>query len=173
MYVSRKYLKEKYNALKHDMENVLQVLDESQDDSIDEADIKRVAANIKDKCDSISREFKCGEVSISTTNPPMIFDSISLSDDEQGLMKCDCCGSFFQRSTACTAIIWTDTNGKKASNKLYCGPCYEKYLDKLQNTTCDICNRTLIPGVPFLKDPKTGTIRCKDCHIALSQQAYS
>lgn len=60
MFISRKYLSEKYRSLKWDMEKVLCVEDETQEDRIDVEDVKRVFWNIKDKCISIVTELeKC------------------------------------------------------------------------------------------------------------------
>lgn len=50
----RDYLREKWSALKWDMENVLEV--ETKDGKIDEDTLKRVKYNIVDKCKSIINE---------------------------------------------------------------------------------------------------------------------
>ncbi len=50
----RGYLREKWSALKWDMENVLKV--ETKDGKIDEDTLKRVKYNIVDKCKSIINE---------------------------------------------------------------------------------------------------------------------
>lgn len=56
-YVSRKYLKEKWEALKWDMEKVVDVYgNTTEEDQVDPEDVRRCAANIIDKCESIMRE---------------------------------------------------------------------------------------------------------------------
>lgn len=55
-YVSRKYLREKYQKLKYDMENTLNVLDEEAEDKINEEDVRRTYSNIKDSLLSILDE---------------------------------------------------------------------------------------------------------------------
>jgi hypothetical protein len=55
-YYSRKYLKEKWNSVKWDIENFLRVLDDDMPDSINPADVDRVRAEIFDKMESIKSE---------------------------------------------------------------------------------------------------------------------
>ena len=57
MYVSRRYLEEKYLKVKMDMENVLKIFDETLDDKVDERDVERTRYNIIDNCKSIINEF--------------------------------------------------------------------------------------------------------------------
>lgn len=53
-YVSRRYLREKWEDLKWDMENIIRVYSDDGDDVSEEAE--RVKANILDKLESIRRE---------------------------------------------------------------------------------------------------------------------
>jgi len=53
-YVSRRYLREKWEALRCDMENVIGVYDDGSDNVAEEAE--RVRANILDKMESIRQE---------------------------------------------------------------------------------------------------------------------
>lgn len=57
-YISRNYLREKYKALKWDMENVLRVLSETQEDSVDAEDVLKTLPNIRDKMESIIIELE-------------------------------------------------------------------------------------------------------------------
>lgn len=59
-YVSRRYLREKYNKLKTDMEIFLKVLDEDSKDSIDNEDVKKVFYTIEDSSQSIINELLKG-----------------------------------------------------------------------------------------------------------------
>lgn len=52
-YVSRKYLSEKWDKLKWDMENILL---EGDEDEVPEEDVERCAANVIDMCESIAKE---------------------------------------------------------------------------------------------------------------------
>lgn len=54
-YHSRNYIREKWDSLKRDIENVLDIYNEEVD-SISSSDIDRVKWNIKDKIDSILQE---------------------------------------------------------------------------------------------------------------------
>lgn len=55
-YVSRRYLRSKYESLKWDLEKVLRVLDDDLTDEIDLEDVRRVFPNIQDKCNAILNE---------------------------------------------------------------------------------------------------------------------
>lgn len=56
-YYSRKYIKSKFDKVKHDIEKVLDVNNEYTDsDSIPEEDVMRVKANIKDSMEAIMNE---------------------------------------------------------------------------------------------------------------------
>lgn len=55
MYYSRSYLREKYDSIKSDIENVLDVYNE-ESDSIPEEDVERVKANLRDKIEAIINE---------------------------------------------------------------------------------------------------------------------
>ncbi len=55
--VSRRYLKEKYSAMKNDME-LLDLDSNTLPDEIDRAVVDRVRYNIVDKCKSIIRELE-------------------------------------------------------------------------------------------------------------------
>ena len=57
MYISKKYLREKYNKLKWDMEKFLDVLDEDpSNDQISKEDALKVLPNIKECSESIIEE---------------------------------------------------------------------------------------------------------------------
>ena len=55
-YVSRNYLREYYSKIKYDMENCLQVLDDSLPDKIDNEDVKRCFNNIENSSEAILNE---------------------------------------------------------------------------------------------------------------------
>ena len=55
-YVSRRYLREKWEDLKWDMENIIKVYDDVFDDASEEAE--RVKANVLDKLDAIKKEIE-------------------------------------------------------------------------------------------------------------------
>lgn len=57
-FVSRSYIREKWNSLKWDMEKYLDILNEEAPDKIEEKDIEKVLPNINDKFDSIINELK-------------------------------------------------------------------------------------------------------------------
>lgn len=57
-YISRKYLKEKWESAKLDMENFLSVLDDNLSDCIDEDDVSRVYFNIKDNLEACIKELE-------------------------------------------------------------------------------------------------------------------
>lgn len=60
-YVSRKYLKEKWDSLKWDMEKVVDVYNEkAEDDKVDSETLNRCYWNIIDKLDSIKKELGDG-----------------------------------------------------------------------------------------------------------------
>lgn len=57
MYISKKYLREKYNKLKWDMENCLNVLDEDpKNDKVPNEDALKTLPNIKETSEAIIRE---------------------------------------------------------------------------------------------------------------------
>ena len=58
-YCSKKYLREKWNRIKFDMESVLDIQNE-QIDSISPEDIKRTLPNIQEATESILEELKNG-----------------------------------------------------------------------------------------------------------------
>ena len=59
-YCSRKYLKEKWDKVKWDMESILKVEDENQPKEVDPDDICRVICNVRDNMEAIIKELMQG-----------------------------------------------------------------------------------------------------------------
>lgn len=60
-YVSRKYLKEKWEPLKIDMENVIDVYGKKHsEDKVDSSDLERCYYNVLDKIEAIKHEIQEG-----------------------------------------------------------------------------------------------------------------
>ena len=58
-YVSRKYLREKWESLKWDMEKTLDIYKKrTESDSIEESDLNRCYYNVMDKIECIKRELE-------------------------------------------------------------------------------------------------------------------
>ena len=54
-YISKTYLKEKWDALKWDMEKVI-LVDDTEDGGVSEETLNRCKANIRDKMQAICKE---------------------------------------------------------------------------------------------------------------------
>ena len=166
MYFSRKYLKEKYESLKHDIENVLKVFDESQNDSIDEADVRRVSANIKDKCDAISnyaviRNF--GE------NPESNAD---FQSTQRCGLECDVCKTITKDIIAMPSEDGCDTS---TETRYICRSCFNK-RDEEQKFICSLCGKSVENRHNRFKSPSAGGFTFKSgkmqyrCHTCFNNK---
>lgn len=57
-YVSRRYLRERFDTLEYDMKAFLEIYSESGDDEVDLRLVKRCQDEIAEACDAIRREVR-------------------------------------------------------------------------------------------------------------------